>query len=102
MQWRLGSVRASMRLAWAISDALKRLWFLGGAKHGIQRCNPFIHIGRPDDYVRRILDALVGPPAGHWSEVVTARQIPCKNGHDAHFCIDGGGAAAGGICALRH
>ena len=26
----------------------------------------------------------------------------CKNGHDTHFRIDGGSAAAGAICALRH
>src|ERR1700684_1302645 len=31
-----------------------------------------------------------------------AGEIPCKNGHDVHFRIDGGGAAAGAICALRH
>ena len=42
-------------------DAPKRPWFLGGAKHGIQRCNPFVHIGWPDDHVRGVLGALVGP-----------------------------------------
>src|SRR5580700_6163642 len=73
-----------------------------GAKHGNQRCNPFVHIGWPDDHVRGVLGALVVHPTGRWSEVVTARQIPCKNGHDAHFRIDGRSAAAGAICALRH
>jgi hypothetical protein len=27
---------------------------------------------------------------------------PCKNSHDVHFRIDGGSAAAGAICAVRH
>src|SRR4029077_16559060 len=72
------------------------------SKHGNKRCDPFVHLGWPDDHVRGVLGAPVDPPTGHWSEVVTAWQIPCKNGHDVHFRIDSGCAAAGATGALRH
>src|ERR1700722_7890666 len=49
-----------------------RTWFLGGAKHGIQRCKLSVHVGWTDDHVRRLLSSLVGHPASRWSEVVTA------------------------------
>jgi hypothetical protein len=42
------------------------------SKHGNQRCNPFVHIGWPDDHFRGVLGPLVVHPTGGWSEVVTA------------------------------
>ncbi|MGB6451555.1 MAG: hypothetical protein WBE92_12455 [Steroidobacteraceae bacterium] len=71
-------------------DASKRPWFLGGAKRGSQRCDPFVHIGWSDDHVRGVLGALVGRPTGRRSEIVTAGQIPRENGHDAYFVLTAG------------
>ena len=51
---------------------------LGGAKHGLQRCTPFVHIGWHDDHVWGVLDALASPPTRRWSEVV-ANQLNCRS-----------------------